>query len=108
MKVYIDWPNACATLVTGICIDNSRVCVCFLSFFFLFFYSTKYYVYSTDLIKLFGNTLLEGVCIRLTSNLHNHDMTYVINMKEVLGMFLTTVIKCHSLSYDIFNANIIV
>jgi len=24
---------------------------------------------------------------------------------EVLFMFVTTVIKCHSLSYDIFNAN---
>jgi len=32
-------------------------------------------------------------------------MTYVINMKEVLCMFATTVIQCHSLSYDIFNAN---
>jgi len=31
-------------------------------------------------------------------------MTYVLNMKEVLCMFMT-VIKCHSLSYDIFNAN---
>jgi len=26
-------------------------------------------------------------------------------MKEVLCMFVTTVIKSHSLSYDIFNAN---
>ncbi len=26
-------------------------------------------------------------------------------MKEVLWMFMTTVIKCHSLSYVIFNAN---
>jgi len=34
-------------------------------------------------------------------------MTHVKNMKEVLCMFVTTVIKyyCHSLSYDIFNAN---
>jgi len=32
-------------------------------------------------------------------------MTYVLNMKEVLCMFVTTVIKCHLLSYDIFNAN---
>jgi len=32
-------------------------------------------------------------------------MTYVINMKEVLYTFMTTVIKCHLLSYDIFNAN---
>jgi len=37
MKVYIDWPNACATLVTGICIDNSRVCVC------IFFLSSSYF-----------------------------------------------------------------
>jgi len=27
-----------------------------------------------------GNTLLEEVCIRLTWHLHNHDMTYVMNM----------------------------
>jgi len=33
-------------------------------------------------------------------------MTYVLNMKEVVCMFMTTVIKCHSLSYDIFNANV--
>jgi len=32
-------------------------------------------------------------------------MTHVINMKEVLCVFMTTVIKCHSLNYDIFNAN---
>jgi len=32
-------------------------------------------------------------------------MTYVMNMKEVLCTFVTTVIKCHWLSYDIFNAN---
>jgi len=32
-------------------------------------------------------------------------MTYVMNMKEVLCMFVTIVIKCLSLSYDIFNAN---
>jgi len=44
----------------------------------------------------FGNTLLEGVCMRLI---------YVMNMKEVLCMFMTTVIKCHFLNYDIFNAN---
>jgi len=37
-----------------------------------------------------GNTLLEGVCIRLTWHLHNHDMTYDMNMKEVLFMFVTT------------------
>ncbi len=45
-----------------------------------------------------GNTLLEGVCIRLT--------WHVMNMKEVVCMFITTVIKCHSLSYVIFNAKI--
>jgi len=34
--------------------------------------------------KYIGNTLLEGVCIRLTWQLHNHDMIYVImNMKKV-------------------------
>ncbi len=54
--------------------------------------------------KYFGNTLLEGVCIRLTWHLHNHDMTHVMNMNEVLCMFMTTVIKCYSLSYVIFNA----
>ncbi len=27
-----------------------------------------------------------------------------MNMKEVLCMFMTTVIKCHSLTYVIFNA----
>jgi len=32
-------------------------------------------------------------------------MTHVMNMKEVLCTFVTTVIKCHSLSYDIFYAN---
>jgi len=32
-------------------------------------------------------------------------MTHVMNMKEVPCMFMTTAIKCHSLSYDIFNAN---
>jgi len=37
-------------------------------------------------------------------------MTHVMNMKEVLCMFMTFVscqhaIKCHSLNYDIFNAN---
>jgi len=36
------------------------------------------------LVVIFGNTLLEGVCIRLTRHLHNHDMTHVMNMKEVL------------------------
>jgi len=30
----------------------------------------------------------------------HHDMTYVMNMKEVLCMFMTTVIKCHLLNYD--------
>jgi len=32
-------------------------------------------------------------------------MTYVMNMNAFLCMFVTTVIKCHSLSYYIFNAN---
>jgi len=32
-------------------------------------------------------------------------MTYVMNMKEVSCMFMTTVIKCPSLSYDIFYSN---
>jgi len=32
-------------------------------------------------------------------------MAYVMNVKEVICMCVTTVIKCHSLSYDIFNAN---
>ncbi len=31
-------------------------------------------------------------------------MTHVMNMKVFLCMFMTTVIKCHSLSYVIFNA----
>jgi len=32
-------------------------------------------------------------------------MTHVMNIKEVLCMFMTSINKCHSLSYDIFNAN---
>jgi len=32
-------------------------------------------------------------------------MTCVLNMKEVLCMFVTTVSKCHLLNYDILNAN---
>ncbi len=35
-------------------------------------------------------------------------MTHVMNMKEVLCMFMTTVIKCHLLSYVIFNADDII
>jgi len=50
--------------------------------------------------NMLGDTLLEGVCIRLTWYLHNHGICY-----EVLCIFLTTVIKCNSLNYDIFNAN---
>jgi len=46
-----------------------------------------------------GNNLLEGVCIRLTWHLHNHDMSHDI------CMFMTTVIKCLSLNDDIINAN---
>jgi len=33
-------------------------------------------------------------------------MTYVVNMKDVLCMFVTTIIKCLSLNNDILNANI--
>ncbi len=44
------------------------------------------------------------MCIRLTWHLNNHDITPVMNMKEALCFFLTTVIKCHSRSYVIFNA----
>jgi len=43
-----------------------------------------------------GNTLLEGVCIR-----HNPNDTCL----EYEVGFMTTVIKCLSLSYDILNAN---
>jgi len=46
----------------------------------------------------FGNTLLKGCAL-------DWHGTFILNMKEVLSMFMTTVIKCHSLSYDIFNAN---
>jgi len=56
------------------------------------------------LVNMFCNTLLEGVCIRLIWHFHNHDMTYVMNTKEVLCMFMTTVTKFNSLSYVIFNA----
>jgi len=38
---------------------------------------------------LFGNTLLEGVCIRLTRHLHNHDMT-----RHVTG-FVHVYDACH-------------
>jgi len=48
------------------------------------------------MVKSHGNTLLEGVCIRLTWRLQNHDMTYVMNMKEV-QLSLSVI--------DIFNAN---
>ncbi len=48
-------------------------------------------------IHLNGNTLLEGVCIRLhTDTWHEHEGGFC--------MFMTNVIKCHSLSYVIFNA----
>jgi len=51
--------------------------------------------------SLAGNTLLEGVCIRLTWHLHNRDTCH-----EYEGDFVeVTVIKCHSLNYEIFNAN---
>jgi len=32
-------------------------------------------------VAIKGNTLFEGVCIRLTWHIHNHDMTHVMNMK---------------------------
>jgi len=38
-----------------------------------------------------GNTLLEGVCIRLTWHLHNHDMTYY----ECEGSFMHVCDNCH-------------
>jgi len=31
-----------------------------------------------------GNTLFEGVCIRMTLHCHKHDITPVMNMKESL------------------------
>ncbi len=37
-------------------------------------------------------------------SLHKTDMTLVMNMKEFLCMFMTTVIKCNLLSFVIFNA----
>jgi len=54
----------------------------------------------------FGNTLLEGACIRLTWHVHNHDTCE--EYEGGLCMFMTTVIKCHLLNYDIFNADDIV
>jgi len=51
----------------------------------------------------FGNTLFEGVCIRLTSR-HKHDITPVMNMS--LWMFMTFVIKCHSVNYDTSTAKL--
>jgi len=56
----------------------------------------------THIKGIYGNTLLVGVCLRLTWHLHNNGMTHVMNMKEVLCMFMTTVIKCNLLSYVIF------
>ncbi len=35
--------------------------------------------------------------------MHDHDITRYMNMKVFLCMFMTTVIKCHLLSYVIFN-----
>jgi len=40
----------------------------------------------------YGNTLFEGVCIRLTWHCHKHDITPVMNMKESIWMFMTVVI----------------
>jgi len=39
---------------------------------------------------IFGNTLLEGVCIRLTWHLHNHDICY-----EYEGSFMHVCDSCH-------------
>jgi len=34
-------------------------------------------------LEKFGNTLLEGVCIRLTWHLHNHDIEYEVGFMHV-------------------------
>jgi len=65
----------------------------------------NYFTVKLSYFAIVKFTLLEGVCIRLTWHLHNHDMTYVMNMKEGFCMFLKTVIKCLSLNNDILNAN---
>ena len=39
-------------------------------------------VYIFQSSGLLGNTLFEGVCIRLSLHCHNNVMTPVINMKE--------------------------
>jgi len=41
-------------------------------------------------IKEIGNTLLEGMCIRLTLHLHNHDMC-----PEYEGGFMHVYDNCH-------------
>jgi len=58
------------------------------------------------ILKNTGNTLFEGVCIRLSWHCHKHDIPPVMNMKESLRMFMTVVIKCHSVNYDTFNAKL--
>jgi len=45
--------------------------------------------------KYFGNTLLEGVCIRLTRHLHNHDMTCY----EYEGSYVHVYDNCHYVSF---------
>jgi len=51
------------------------------------FFNERFWIYWSNI----GNTLLKGVCIRLTWHLHTHDMTYVMNMKEVLCMFRSVI-----------------
>jgi len=64
---------------------------------FLFFLEFSFF------LTLFVNTLFEGVCIRLTWHCHKHDTTPVMNMKESLWMFMTVVVKLHSVNYDTFS-----
>jgi len=37
-------------------------------------------------MRLMGNTLFEGVCIRLTRHCHKHDITPVMNMSLYEGL----------------------
>jgi len=59
------------------------------------FFNERFWIYWSNI----GNTLLEGVCIRLTWHLHTHDICY-----EYEGSFMH-VSQCHSLSYDILYTN---
>jgi len=61
----------------------------------VFFHESRFWIYWSNI----GNTLLEGVCIRLTWHLHTHDICY-----EYEGSFMH-VSQCHSLSYDILYTN---